>query len=309
MTSASKRKGIYWAVALVIIAAGVIVMTSKEADYLTLDQLDDTEQGLFIKGTQQLYTGEARYYREDGSLKQQAQVVDGKLHGSFVSYNADGNVAYKVDYKHGKQDGVLRVYTDDGRLNKEVPYKDGKLNGTEEIFGFEDGLLSESIDYLDGEKHGVHIKYWAPKVKSYEIHFEHGKENGLWTRYTGDNNMPLMQGMMVDGAEEGKWTHYFDGTDIVKGIAHFKAGVLHGDYVQYYQDGVIEESGHYDNGKRVGLWQDFYDNGAIEWERHFNNDELDGLSTTYYRDGRLESQELYRNGERLTTNAETTAND
>lgn len=43
-----------------------------------------------------ILSGEANYWYESGQLKQHFVYVDGKIHGTFISYNSNGTVESKV---------------------------------------------------------------------------------------------------------------------------------------------------------------------------------------------------------------------
>ena len=50
---------------------------------------------------------------------------------------------------------------------------------------------------------------------------------------------------------------------------NYKAGVLEGETIVYYNNGIISETGNYLNGKENGVWKYFYTDGMIKQKGFF----------------------------------------
>ena len=68
---------------------------------------------------------EATYYYEDGSIEQRGTFKDGKLHGTWTSYDVDGNKLAVGTYKDGVKTGKWFFWTDDSL--REVDYIDSRI--------------------------------------------------------------------------------------------------------------------------------------------------------------------------------------
>jgi antitoxin component YwqK of YwqJK toxin-antitoxin module len=65
-------------------------------------------------------TIKATYYHDNGLVKQTGNYRNGKLHGTWVSYNADGSKQAVAQYENGKKVGKWFFYT--GNTISEVNY-------------------------------------------------------------------------------------------------------------------------------------------------------------------------------------------
>ena len=105
------------------------------------------------RGEQNLYTGTKRRFRE-GKLIEEADYVNGKLHGLRRIWSACGVLLAEGEYRDGKPNGKCHVWSEDGRLSIASEYVNGKLNGHYESC-WPDGKIKESGTYVGGRR----IKY------------------------------------------------------------------------------------------------------------------------------------------------------
>ena len=89
--------------------------------------------------------GKAKAYYPSGKFKSEAFFVDDLLQGKSVGYYESGNLQYEDNYKDDELDGLIKEY-----LYIQENYKDGELDG--ESFNFnEDGSLKSKAVYQNGE--------------------------------------------------------------------------------------------------------------------------------------------------------------
>jgi antitoxin component YwqK of YwqJK toxin-antitoxin module len=68
-------------------------------------------------------------------------------------------------------------------------------------------------------------------------------------------------------------------------IKHFnEAGILEGQYVEFYPNGNVSRFFSFNNAKIYGNAFYFYEDGAISSHRFYNDDTLDGYATNYFDD-------------------------
>jgi antitoxin component YwqK of YwqJK toxin-antitoxin module len=102
--------------------------------------------------------------------------------------------------------------------------------------------------------------------------------------------------------------------------SHYKAGVLTGEQIFYYQNGQIQEmrqfdangsfsgpyksyhesgqlksEGQYVNGAMEGKWKFFYRTGNIKEIVHFRNNVENGPFIEYYENGKISAEGTYQN--------------
>ena len=93
------------------------------------------------------YTGRYTEFYEDGMLKMELYLKDGRPEGTYVIYYPDGKIA-------GIFHGEWRTYSDNGQLIGLASYKEGQKDGPWRIWSDKGNLLYEMF-YTAGKKSGV----------------------------------------------------------------------------------------------------------------------------------------------------------
>ena len=165
---------------IIFLLTSFTVFAEREVDFEKLEY--DEKTGLvYLEGEKEAFTGIAKQYYEDKSLKiefpykngkmegrgkeyypsgkfkSDAFFVDGLLQGKSTGYYENGNLEYEENYKDGKLDGLIKEYYENGQVFIQENYKDGELDG--ESFNFnEDGSFRSKAVYKNGELVGDIIK-------------------------------------------------------------------------------------------------------------------------------------------------------
>ncbi len=96
----------------------------------------------------------------------------------------------------------------------------------------------------------------------------------------------------------------FTGKTTGKIQTSYKDGKLHGEYLNYYDNGQLYEVASYVNGKEHGEYLSYYDNGQLWYKTNYLNGKREGETVTYGEIGELLGRENFvdgkRYGERLT---------
>ena len=161
---------------IIFILTSFSIFAEREVDFEKLEY--DEKTGLvYVEGEKEAFTGIAKQYYEDKSLKiefpykngkmegrgkeyypsgkfkSDAFFVDGLLQGKSIGYYENGNLEYEENYKDGKLDGLIKEYYENGQVFIQENYKDGELD--RESFNFnEDGSLRSKAVYKNGELAG-----------------------------------------------------------------------------------------------------------------------------------------------------------
>lgn len=114
-----------------------------------------------------LYTGEYREFHDNGEIRLNIFIKDGKpegpyvvyfengkpqevrsylkgeFHGIWRSYNSAGLLVAEAEYIHNAKHGVWKVWDDNGVLRYEMKYQNGKKTGTWYMWDEKGKLLSE----------------------------------------------------------------------------------------------------------------------------------------------------------------------
>ncbi|MGE5269615.1 MAG: toxin-antitoxin system YwqK family antitoxin [Thiohalocapsa sp.] len=94
-------------------------------------------------------TGIDRRHDDDGNLIEEADRVDGELHGRRRIWSAAGTLIAEAHYVHGKLNGKCCLWYDDGMMLVFSYYVDDELHGLYKSY-WDNGNLKESGVYIHG---------------------------------------------------------------------------------------------------------------------------------------------------------------
>ena len=158
---------------IIFVLTSLTIFAEREVDFEKLEY--DEKTGLvYVEGEKESFTGIAKQYYEDKSLKVEfpykngklegrgkeyypsgkfksdAFFIDGLLQGKSIGYYENGNLEYEENYKDGKLDGLIKEHYENGQVYIQESYQNGALEG--ESFNFnEDGSLRSKAVYKNGE--------------------------------------------------------------------------------------------------------------------------------------------------------------
>lgn len=150
---------------------------------------------------------------ENGAVRERATLVDGKPHGVVEQFDPAGRTVRSARYRNGVLDGETVDFDGNGHPLLRARYRAGRLHG--EVQSYEAGALRFSCQYLLGMKDG---------------------ESRIWTP---DGTLGALMRYRADVAE-GRW-EWFDARGRTLRTAEYRAGVLHGDVLDYRPDGTLRE--------------------------------------------------------------------
>ncbi len=158
---------------IIFVLTSLTIFAEREVDFEKLEY--DEKTGLvYVEGEKESFTGIAKQYYKNKSLKiefpykngklegrgkeyypsgkfkSDAFFIDGLLQGKSIGYYENGNLEYEENYKDGKLDGLIKEYYENGQVYIQESYQNGELEG--ESFNFnEDGSLRSKAVYKNGE--------------------------------------------------------------------------------------------------------------------------------------------------------------
>ncbi len=208
------------------------------------------QHGAVVKQSGKVYSGLAKEFYSNGSLKKEAyfenglpqgkvniydqngriiaieQYEKGLKNGQTVLYNFIQNVLAeeKLDYKNGMINGKHQLFGPNGKLILVEEYKNDKLNGTREIF-FQNGKPSSKENYKDDVLEGTRQMYYESGQVLYEESYIGGKLQGKRKGYYPDGSLFLQE--------------------------NYKDGLLEGKRVVFHENGQIDTQENYKEGKLV----------------------------------------------------------
>lgn len=103
--------------------------------------------------------GLAKEYYPNGKLKSEENFVDGLLNGKAITYYENGNIEYEENYKDGKLEGEIVFYDENGNMELKAIYKDDKVDKVIDVKTGEEisDEKNKFEDYLEYSIFGVII--------------------------------------------------------------------------------------------------------------------------------------------------------
>ena len=157
---------------IIFILSSFSIFAEREAKLEELKYNEETEL-MYINDEKEPFTGIAKQYYEDkslkaevpylngkiegiekqyypsGKLKSEANFIDGILEGKVIGYYENGNIEYEENYKNDEFNGLIKNYYESGKLKIVVNYKNAKPDGFA-IAYHENGELRIEENYKDG---------------------------------------------------------------------------------------------------------------------------------------------------------------
>ena len=122
------------------------------------DYYEDKSLKAELTYTNGILEGEAKQYYQSGKLKSTAIFSNGQLNGQCIGYYESGNIEYEENYLDDELNGSVKDYYEDGQLKAELNYKNGKLDGLEKEY-HQNGQLYIEENYKDGKLEGESTNY------------------------------------------------------------------------------------------------------------------------------------------------------
>ena len=166
---------------IIFILTSFSIFAEREVDIDKIKYDEKKELG-YVEGEKEPFTGKAKEYYEDKSLKvefpykngriegkakayypsgkfkSEAFFVDDLLQGKSVGYYESGNLQYEDNYKDDELDGLIKEYYENGQIKSEMHYKNGNLDGPATEY-YENGQVYIQESYKDGELDGESFNF------------------------------------------------------------------------------------------------------------------------------------------------------
>lgn len=99
-----------------------------------------------------------------------------------------------------------------------------------------------------------------------------------------------------NGKKEGKQTEFFPKTGSPNFISNYSNGLLHGEFIEYNEDGTFSNKGNYKNGIMHGTFTNYHENNKPASEENYMEGNLDGQSKGWHENGNVAYRHNYSNG-------------
>lgn len=219
------------------------------------------------------------YFDDHGYIYARRTLFPGQAHEIEVRFDGEGKLFYQRELRNHHRVGrfyeadenhrtTTIQYDDQGRRHGgEYETLDGKpLRATTWVHGTRQGPFIEIAyngqqslgTYADGRRDGV-FRVSRDGQLIERIHYDHGTKHGAYERY--DDATLLERGNYVNGARQGAWIESAGPGRRWQG--RYDHGLRVGTWHKRNESGYPVEIGDYDDGEPVGLWTLYADNGQL----------------------------------------------
>ena len=132
---------------IIFIFSSFSIFAEREAKLEELKYNEETEL-MYVNDEKEPFTGIAKDFYEDNSLKVEYPHKNGKIEGLAKEYYPNGKLKSEEDFVDGLLNGKAITYYENGNIEYEENYKDGKLEG-EIVFYDENGNMELKAIYKD----------------------------------------------------------------------------------------------------------------------------------------------------------------
>jgi uncharacterized protein len=270
-----------------------------------IDEKSYSEKSYFANGlteTELIYVGKDlkdgtyNVYYDNGKLKRQFAVLNGKTAGPSKSYFDDGSPNIISVYADGYYDGAYLAYYKGGSIKEKSTFSKGEHVGDYEEY-YESGKLQEKGTYGPNNLKESLAKY----TEAGNIFCTMKLKNNVLTsiKFMDEANHVTYEKENANGLFEYPII-YGNGVNAVDMKINDK-GHRNGVITFYYSTGSKSEVCNYNDGDMEGKSINYFKNGKIKSEINYAKDQLDGYYKTYYYNGQLYTEGWYKEGKRQGT--------
>ena len=180
--------------------------------------------------------------------------ADGVKIGRWIKFYENGQAAYNVFFKNGKPYGDYYRYHENGARKAYLHYSENKLASVT-LYNEDTSIIANGF-YNGSKKDSTWIYYYKNGLKSAEINYNLGLENGRAKVFFPDGNL-LEELDWKNGVKEGIWRQFYP-SNKKRLEARYVNNEKNGSFFMYFENGAYDAKGKYLNGLRHGQW-DIYD--------------------------------------------------
>ena len=107
------------------------------------------EAGEVVSSQGEAFSGEAKEFYPNGSVKMEAFFKNGIPQGTVKTYDKQGRLIASEEYKNGKRDGKIELFNSEGIIEVQAFYKGGKKHG-KRTFYYETGEPMHEENFNNG---------------------------------------------------------------------------------------------------------------------------------------------------------------
>ncbi|MAZ25958.1 MAG: hypothetical protein CL868_02630 [Cytophagaceae bacterium] len=195
-----------------------------------------------------LAQAQEKYYYDNGGLKSEGKLKDGKKLGKWKFYDEQGNLSAVEEHDRKYPDNYTIVkYFPNGNIRVQGTFLGGVQYNMWE-WNYEDGSIKTRQEYIQG-----------PKTIRHEAYYENGN---------------LMEkGTIADKKLYGDWSYYNENGKLKENGRYDINGKKIGIWQTYHNDGNLKSKGNYENGLAHGEFDHYNEDGSILYTNYIGPEE------------------------------------
>lgn len=240
--------------------------------------------------------GEFISFHKNKNIMCKCTFFEGAIHGENIQYFKNNTIKSVENYVHGKLHGECRYKTPTQCFTCVYIYNNNVLvsnteyagelisritthNGKEmNVQSFTDGKLHTKFKRINGKLDGEYIQYHEKDIPYIEKIYDMGNVLSIKEYY----KTAILRCETYYGEIGQKRTYYESGH--IRCISNYQNTVLHGPYIEYYDNEQVKEEGSYIKGRKDGKWNYFFEDGKRD-------------ATKIYIENKMVEFLIYDNGE------------
>lgn len=224
------------------------------------------------------------YYKSPEKVLARVYFSAGALDGHSVFYDSGtGSKVAEGRFTYGTKSGRW-VYYDPNTKQREaiINYYRGVPNGEFYVFHIPSGRLKTTGSFVNGTRTGL----WSGLYDYTDLVYwqvEYRNNKGHITYYDSvNNNREILEGNLEGNSREGIWTGYYPGNGKLKYKESYEENILHGEIINYNEDGSISSELLFYDGQLNGTSTYYYKDSKSKWVTiEYIGDEMEQLKAYY----------------------------
>jgi hypothetical protein len=189
-----------------------------------------------LEGDTLLFFFDSRYYLVKPECaeifrKVKIDTTIGFYSGDFIDFYKNGSIALIGNYTNGKKEGAFSFYFPNGILEAKGEYKNNIKYGQWDYY-YDNGLNHQKLDFKNNDT--LILDFWN---ENNEKLVDNG--NGRWYTYKTYFNSTKIEGQVVNGKKDGKWTYSSTLHHYTLNAEKYKEGkLIIGKFTDYYNQTI-----------------------------------------------------------------------
>lgn len=195
----------------------------------------------------------------------------GRKQGSWEARYPQGGIRYKGQFRNDKPYGEFRYFHPSGNLRAIQVFSDNGRIARNKTYA-ENGFMIAEGKYIDQKKDSV------------------------WRFYSDIDGNLLSEESYLGDKRHGVVKNYYPENGKISEIINYESGIRNGDWLRFFDDGVLMSRGFYVNDLLHGAVQFFYPDGKLHIKGQYVEGMKDGIWEYFTPEGKPDYEEHYTKG-------------